>query len=443
MNVGIADQIGPILFDAGKRIIGACGRRHTLSRVNGNDRRNLPPAQQVPLQGAAFYYARGHSGGVEVVSYVFGTVAAVRPRVGRVLEGIAAQIALVRAARNALRQRVVGQHSKVLRKAVLHRQQQTVKQAAGAVIHVADLGEIGAGHRICERGRPALIGVIVGAGIGRARGSGWAGGDGERSAASRPRPCAGNVGRRILFVARWNVYYVVSQITDRHLPTCTQLLFDRQIPGLRIARLHVHREHVISASRREQSAGVAGRKGLRKGIPSGITRIGIREIAGGRKDCDRIAKRRVVFKTVFHVNDRLRKTDRVRCSDTLLALAARIPGNADARLKVIPVVVDVAFGDSWIAGKEQPRRRRLVDTRRGSGEECRHREAITAPCCFHLGQVRLPTHTRIDSQFRRHLVTVLPIEGKDVLGPGAPRVVALVKTVKVSQHEVRQRVTGE
>src|ERR1700723_1655133 len=78
VNVGIADQSGPILFDAGKRIIGTGGRRHTLSRVNGNDWRNLPSAQQVPLQRVAFYYARGHSGGVEVVSYVFGAVAAVR-----------------------------------------------------------------------------------------------------------------------------------------------------------------------------------------------------------------------------------------------------------------------------------------------------------------------------------------------------------------------------
>src|SRR5579862_5470212 len=140
--------------------------------------------------------------------------------------------------------------------------------------------------------------------------------------------------------------HVITQVSRGHFPAGAELLFDTEIPGLRIAWLHVHREYKVGAAGGEERCSLGGRVRLRERISAGIRRVRIRERTRGWVDCDGIAVGSVVFVAVLHVKNWSLEAESIGSADAFPAFAARIPGDAEPGLEVIPVIVDVALGNS-------------------------------------------------------------------------------------------------
>src|ERR1700690_1137302 len=158
---------------------------------------------------------------------------------------------------------------------MLHREQQTIINAAGTVVHVADLGVIRAGARIGQRGHTPRVRV--------ARARTWVAvprRHGERATASRTAPISTNIKGGILFISRRDMHDMIAQVSDRKFPIVRQLLFKSEVPCLGVAGLHIYREYEIGAFPREEGACMTGRKRLRERVAAWIVGVRIREQSG-------------------------------------------------------------------------------------------------------------------------------------------------------------------
>lgn len=102
MKIRRAGEVGTVLIDSGEGDVGSGERGKGQSAVCCNDGGNLPAVEEAVNEVAAFDAASGDDGDIEVVAEVFAAVAVVGKGVGGVLEGVAAKVADVGGAGEAV-----------------------------------------------------------------------------------------------------------------------------------------------------------------------------------------------------------------------------------------------------------------------------------------------------------------------------------------------------